>query len=224
MKIKYNIYFISLILVIAIIDCQKFQNQKQLEQGIKNYQRIISLSPSTTEILFALGLNDKIIGVTRFCQYPPEANKKMDVGGYLDPNYEAIAMLESDLVVILPEQDKVKDYLDQLGINHITVNNKTIADILNSIKEIGDLVQATAKAESLITEIKGKIDAIASQTKKLQKPKVLICIGRNFGTGNLEDVYFAGRNTFYDELIITAGGINAIDKHVLPILCFLLKA
>lgn len=212
MKLKHNFYFLPLIFMLFVSACQNTETQQQAKQSVPNYQRIISLSPSTTEILFALGLSDKVIGVTRYCNYPPEARDKEKVGGYLDPNYEAIALLKPDVVIILPEHENVKEYLDQLSIHHFTVNNKTIADILLSIQKIGNLTNTGAKADSLVNSIQNEIDAISIKTKNLLKPKVMICIGRHSEADNIEDAYFAGRKTFYDQLIETAGGVNAIDK------------
>ena len=208
---KYQL-ILSLIHILLIISCQRTENQANENQTFNNYQRIISLSPSTTEILFALGLGEKLVGVTRFCTYPPEAQQKPNVGGYLDPNYEAIALLNSDLVIILPEQESIKNYLQELGINNLIVNNKTCEDILKSIRIIGDTCGATAEADSIIKHIEQKIDTIRNTTAQSPKPKVLICIGRSLGTGNLEDIYFAGRNTSYDEIINIAGGKNAFEN------------
>ncbi len=177
----------------------------------ENYQRIISLSPSTTETLFAIGLGNKIVGRSRFCNYPPEAKKIPEVGGYVDPNYEAMIMLNPDLIILLPEQEKTKQHLDNLNIKFLEVNNKTISDILTTIKTIGKVCKAESQANSLLQELNKEINVIKKKTEKLHKPKVIISIGRTLGTGTIKDVYIAGKNTFYDELIALAGGTNAIS-------------
>jgi iron complex transport system substrate-binding protein len=161
--------------------------------------------------LFALGLGDKVVGRTRFCNYPVEAKKITEVGGYIDLNYEAMIALKPDLVILLPEQEKVKQYLNELDIKHLTVNNKTISDIKNTIKTIGNICSAQVNANSLLSKIKSTIEKIKSKTKGVEKPKVIISIGRTPGTNGVKDVYIAGENTSYDELINIAGGINAFD-------------
>jgi len=170
------------------------------------------MSPSITETLFALGLGNRVVGVTRFCNYPPEAREKKHVGGYMDPNYEAIAMLEPDLVILLPEQEKTRDYLKDLGINYLVVNNKKISDIIDTIETIGTTCNVKEIAEELVVHIDARIKRIQEQTKDLPRPRVLISIGRTVGSGSLEDVYIAGGKTFYDELLGYAGGSNAFAK------------
>jgi iron complex transport system substrate-binding protein len=176
------------------------------------YKRIVSLSPSTTEALFALGLGEKVVGVTSFCNYPPEVKGKIRVGGYFNPNYEAMAALEPDIVIILPEQENVKNFLTELELKHLTVNNKTIHDILSAIKIIGKECGAEKRARELITTIKSRIKKIQEKTINLSHPTVLISVGRTMGSGSLKDVYIAGKNTYYDELINYAGGRNAYEN------------
>lgn len=176
-----------------------------------NYERIISLSPSTTETLFALGLGNKVVGRTRFCNYPPEAKLIKEVGGYVDPNYEAMVSLNPDLVILLPEQEKVKEYLTDLRINYLEVNNKTVSNILSTIKTISDTCSAVAEGKEILRNISSTIKKIKDKTKNSSKPKVIISIGRTPETKSVKDVYIAGKNTFYDELISLAGGINAFE-------------
>jgi len=202
------------LLVVAIIFADLFSSSNS-EEVIKNtnskIERIISLSPSTTETLFALGLGDKAVGRTRFCNYPPEAKLVKEVGGYVDPNYEAMIALNPDLVILLPEHEKVKQYLSDLKINYLEVSNKTIPNILNTIKVIGNTCSVEVKSERLLIELNSTIEKIRTKTNNLNKPKVIISIGRTPGTKSIRDVYIAGKNTFYDEVISLAGGINAFE-------------
>ena len=205
MNRKIFLPFLLLQIILLCCNCQKSEFPKTNQ----TCRRIISLSPSTTEILFALGLGDRVAGVTRFCNYPPEAQTKPKVGGYLDPNYEAIAILKPDIVILLPEHENVRNYLQELGINFLTVNNKKVDDIIQSIQTIGCLCGVKNKADSLITNIEQRIKAVKSKSTQTNKPKIMICIGRTAGAGTLEEVYIAGKNTFYDELVNISGGENA---------------
>ncbi len=173
------------------------------------YHRIVSLAPNITETLYALGCGERVVGVSRFCDHPPEALEKPKVGGYFDPNYEAVAALRPDLVLLLPEQSGAREYLDELGIPHETVKNRTVARILDTIRRIGELCDASMRADSLVTNIETRMRAIAAKTAGRERPAVLISIGRTLGTGTLKDVYIAGKGTHYDELIGLAGGTNA---------------
>ncbi len=212
-------YFTFTLFILAVIVCGYFLigpplPPKAAENSSANYtyKRIVSLSPSTTETLFALGLGEKVVGVTSFCNYPPEVKGKARVGGYFNPNYEAMAALEPDLVIILPEQENVKNFLDELGLKHLTVNNKTIPDILSAIKTIGKECDVEKRANELIATINSRIIKIQEKTINLPRPAVLISIGRTMGSGSLKDVYIAGKNTYYDELINYAGGRNAYEN------------
>ena len=173
--------------------------------------RIVSLSPNITETLFALGLGERTVSVTRFCRYPPEAREIAKVGGYLDPNYEAIAALRPDMVFLLPEHEAARTYLDEFDIRHRTVNNKTVSQILDAIQTIGTTCGADGRAEELATSIRSRMNAVRERAHGFPRPRVLISIGRSFGGGALEEVYVAGKNTSYDELISIAGGENAYE-------------
>ena len=179
------------------------------------YNRIISLSPGITETLFALGAGNRVIGVTRFCKYPPEAQEKEDVGGYLDPNFEAIAALNPDCVFVLHEQEEVHKYLYELQLKFVTVRDETLEDILDSVRTIGEVCGVEEKAGDIIAHIESRMQTVKDVTGGLPRVKVLISVGRNPGTGSLEDVYCAGRNTLYDELITCAGAVNAYDGHTI---------
>jgi iron complex transport system substrate-binding protein len=142
----------------------------------------------------------------------------MDIGGFLDLNYEAIITLKPDLVILLPEHRKAKDYLAEFGIKTIEVDNKTIADILGAIKIIGDSCYAKTEATNLLVNINKRIESIKKKTAHLQKPSTLVSISRVFGIGTLKDVYVAGVPTYFNEIIEMAGGINAYknDKIAYP--------
>jgi len=175
----------------------------------KAYRRIVSLSPSITESLFALGLGDRVVGVTSFCDYPPEALAKSKVGGYYDLNYEAIVALEPDLVVCLPEHEGRLADLDRLNLPHLTVDHRRVEAILESLATLGRVCGASERARELVQGIRGRIAAVDSRVIDGARPRVLLSVGRNTGSAAIDDVYIAGRGGFYDEMIVLAGGINA---------------
>jgi iron complex transport system substrate-binding protein len=173
------------------------------------YERMVSLAPSITETLFALGLGDKVVGVTRYCDYPPEARSKQNVGGYYDPNYEAILALEPDLVILLPEHEKPREYLKQRGIRTLTVNHKSTQGILESIRRIGDIGGVPERAETLVGDIEKRIETVTRRVKNLPRSRVMVGVGRDIDSGKIADVYIAGNAGWYSELIDMAGGSNA---------------
>ena len=178
-------------------------------------ERIISMAPSVTEVLFALEQGDKVVGVTRYCDYPPEALEKTAIGGFLDPNYEAVVALKPDLVVLLPIHTDAQLRMEQLGIRTLTVEHRTLDGILESITIIGDASGSRSEAESMLADIRTRMSHIEKITDNLPRPTILLSAGRGMGTGKLEEVYVAGKNQWYDEVITLAGGRNAFTDETI---------
>jgi iron complex transport system substrate-binding protein len=167
---------------------------------------VISFAPSITETLFALGLGDRVAGVTRYCKYPPAVKSLPQIGGYVDPNFEMILSLRPDLVLLLKEHSSLADFLRKNGISYKTIDNESFDAILQSFRTIGGLFGKTKEADSLVASIKAEI----VETPALNRPKILLCIGRDSpGSGAIAKVYVAGPKSFYSRLINYAGGTNA---------------
>ncbi|MFO7821383.1 MAG: helical backbone metal receptor [Lentisphaeria bacterium] len=177
--------------------------------------RIISMAPSLTEMLFALGLGDRVIGVTKFRQSPPEALNKPVIGGFYDANYEKIVRLNPTLVVLLEAHDEAQKKFDVLGIKYLEVDNHSTEDILESLVAIGKRCDAEDAARQIVRSITQRINQVrrtaAEQDKSL---RVLICIGRAMGSGQVKDAYLAGPGTIYDELLGIAGAENAYSGRI----------
>ncbi|PHS68530.1 MAG: ABC transporter substrate-binding protein [Methylophaga sp.] len=175
-------------------------------------QRIITLAPSITETVFALDLGDSVVGVTDYCDYPPTASKLPKVGGFINPNFEAILSLQPDLVILLSQHQKVIQQLSQLNIPTLAVDNSTLKGITESIKTIGQATDQTKQSAQLLANIDQKINYIQSKTAHLSKPSVLISMGHSLGGEQLNTVYIAGQNDFYNDLISLAGGQNVYQQ------------
>jgi len=182
--------------------------------------RIVSLAPNITEMLFALGLGKMVAGVTRYCDYPIEAVGKTKVGGYYDPNYEAIFSLKPDLVVMLQEHEEPQKKIPAMGLNILVLNNKTVDDILNSITVIGETCGVKKRAEEIVRGLKDRIKRIGELTKTLARPTVMVSVGRGMASNSIKNVYIAGKNGYYDELITLAGGVNVYqtEKIAFPVI------
>ncbi len=173
------------------------------------YQRIISLAPSITEILYALDLGDQVIGVTRYCEYPKTAQAKEKIGGFYDMNYEKILSLKPDLIIMLKSHAKIAQDLKKFALPIQTADHHSIAGIIDSILQIGSICGKKEKAEQLVQSIQTEMDRIADEKNIEYKPKILIVVGREIGLGQVRDSYIAGQDEFYDEMIQIAGGQNA---------------
>ncbi len=178
----------------------------------KEYQRIISMAPSITETLFTLGIGEQVVGVTRYCDYPPEATEKTSIGGYVDPNYEAMVSVKPDLAIMLEEHKEARKFMEERHIDVLVVNNKEIDDIMESIEKIGVTCGVEDRAKKLLSGINSKIRKIKKKTEGLERPRVLIAVGRDLAAKRLGNVCIAGKNGFYDEMVHMAGGVNAYTK------------
>ena len=168
-------------------------------------ERIISLAPSNTEILFALGLGNRVVGVTDFCDYPPEALAKEKVGGPWTPDAEKIVALNPDLVLAagINPIDLI-DILDGLGITVFGIEATDLDDILNDIRTVGQIADKEAEANALTDEMQNQIDAVTDETTGLateEKP-------RTFHICYHEPIWTCGQDTFIHNLIEDAGGVN----------------
>ena len=183
-------------------------------------QRIVSLAPSNTEILFALGLGSKVVGVTEFCDYPPkvlERVKKGDIaviGGFADPSIERIVASSPDLVLAGTSlQEKVVKDLEEKGITVIALDPKKVDQILADIRLVGEACGKLEEAENLIDEMQRVIDAVVSKTENVTyRPRVYYEVW-------YEPLYTIGPGTWQSELIKMAGGVNifADAKEAYPI-------
>jgi iron complex transport system substrate-binding protein len=174
-----------------------------------NPDRVVSLAPSLTEILFALGLGDKIVGVTLNSDYPPEAEKKTKVGTFWQPDTEAVIAAKPDLVVTLQigQQKSVADSLNRLGYRVLALKIESIEELFTAIQKIGTATGSKQRADELIENISGQLNYLKSKYSSTNKPRVLWVL-------QTEPLRVAGRNTFINELIELLGGENAIGPTI----------
>jgi iron complex transport system substrate-binding protein len=176
-------------------------------------QRVVSLSPNVTEIIYGLGAWDKIVGVTMYSDFPPEAKTIPKVGGWVNPNLEAIVKLKPDLVIFMTDQDSIfGDNIRKLGLNTLSIDsNNSIKDIQNSIRQLGKILQKEQEARDLAAKIRSNFEEMSSKTSGVPKKRVLFVVGRNPGT--LEDIYVIGRDNYINEIINLAGGKNVVKSN-----------
>lgn len=168
-------------------------------------QRIISLSPSATEVLWGVGAFPRVVAVSDYDDFPPEVKDLPKIGGWSNTNLEQVASLKPDLIVLTQSQSPmIKDKLDALGVPVLVVPSYTLADALASITQIGAAVGADDAARKLRDETQNKLDAVRAATQNLSRPRVLCVVDRVPGT--LRGLYTATKGSFIVELIEAAGG------------------
>ena len=173
-------------------------------------QRIISTSPSITEILFELGLQDRIVAVTDFCIYPEEACQLPSIGGVLNPDIETIVSLAPDLIILQSDSAKVKKNIKSLGIPTLSIQVRTISDIFESINRLGKELNCQEAAKKLLLLLKNKINSFKQRLAGQLPKKVLLLLGDS--SDPARDLYAVGPGTFLNELLVLSGGKNILKN------------
>ncbi len=177
-------------------------------------QRIVSTAPSITEMLYALGLGDRVVGVTRFCRYPPEAQLKPKIGDYINPDLEAIAALKPDLVIVQTNPVRLRERLANMHLASIEVDQQNIAAIYESIRAVGDAAGVPDRAAKLIGSIRAGLDAVRVRAAAYQPVRMMFVVGRS--QGRLDGLVVVGRASFLNDVIRIAGGANIFNDALAP--------
>jgi iron complex transport system substrate-binding protein len=168
-------------------------------------ERIVSLAPSNTEILFALGLGDKVVGVTKSCDYPAEALEKPKIGGFSTPNLEEIVALSPDLVIAAPRhEDEFIPQLEEKGIKVLGLNPRNFETILGAITLVGEVTGKDKEAAQVVAEMESRIKAVTDKVSGLaenERPAVFYLTWH-------DPLKTSGAESLADELIDKAGGVN----------------
>jgi ABC-type Fe3+-hydroxamate transport system substrate-binding protein len=168
-------------------------------------QRIISLSPSVTEILYGVGAFDRVVAVSTFCDYPPEVEKLPRVGGWTNTNLEQVLSLSPDLVIFTDAQAPlVENRLRSLEIHTLAVESQTLEDIFDGVETIGRAVGNASQAATLNSQLRAELEDVSKRTAGLPRPSVLVVVDRLPGT--LRDVYVATGHSYLTSLVTIAGG------------------
>ncbi len=175
----------------------------------KPAEKIVSLAPSNTEIVFAVGAGDKLIGRTDYCNFPPEASSVESIAGYSTPNIDAIVLLDPDIVLATGAHNQYGGTadLEDLGLTVVTLAPESLSDILGNITMVGTLTGNDTEAAQVVADMQSRIDFISDRTAGLsegQKPQVLHVTWH-------DPLWTAGSGTFIQEIIELAGGVNIFD-------------
>ncbi len=176
-------------------------------------QRIVALAPSITEIIFALGRQGRLKGITQYSNYPAEAAGLPKVGSYVRLDLERIVALNPDLCIAIKDGNPkgTIDRLQSLDIPVFAVNPRNLDTMMQTIQSIGGILNASAKAQTVVQDMQSRIQRVEALVSRIDhRPRVFIQIG-------ISPIISAGTNTFIHELIVRAGGINvASGKKAYP--------
>ncbi len=171
-------------------------------------QRIISMSPSITETLFALGVGNRVVGVTDFCSYPKEACALPKIGGLLNPSVETWITLKPDLIIYQEDSHKLRINAKNLSIRTLAVSMTRLQNILETIKTFGEVLGCETDAQALIEQLQSGIQRQQVRLRNVPKKTALLILGDGSNPGGA--LYAVGRSTFLGELLELAGGENIL--------------
>jgi cobalamin transport system substrate-binding protein len=175
-------------------------------------RRIISIIPSTTEMLFAMGAGSRVIAVGTYDSYPPEAQKLPRVGALIDPNVEQILQMRPDLVVVYGTQTELKRRLERANIPYYSYAHQGLADIFSTIRALAMRVGVTSAGEALASRLERQLADIRVRVAGRPRPKTLLVFGRE--PGSLRNIDASGGEGFLHDMVETAGGTDALaDIH-----------
>ena len=173
-------------------------------------QRIISLIPAVTEILFAIGAGPQVVAVSSFDEYPPEVKNLQRVGALLDPDLERILSLRPDLVVVYGSQLDLMKQLERAGISAYNYRHAALPDVSRTIREVGDRVGHAAEAEALIKKIDAQMTSIRQRVSGRSRPRTMLVVGREIGA--LRGIYASGGYGFLHDMLEAAGGDDVFRR------------
>jgi iron complex transport system substrate-binding protein len=211
---KFATSLLSVVIIFGWVSaplCVTFKDALGREVTLKGEpRRIVALAPSLTEIIYFLGLGDRVVGVTKFSYFPPEAAHKPRVGTYIDLNVEKVISLSPDLVIGTADgnQPGVVDLLEQAGIAVFIVNPRNIRQAIDTVATVGRLCGVPKRANTLSTQLAQRVDRIINKTKSKRKPLVFLQI-------NLRPIMTVNKDTFLHDLIQLAGGNNMTKEETI---------
>jgi iron complex transport system substrate-binding protein len=174
-------------------------------------RRIVSLTPALTEILFAVGAGDRVVGVTQYCDFPPEAKTRTKIGGYVNPSVEAVLALKPDLVLVSPGPGNrdAAQAMRRAGLRLEIVPAETLEESLAAIESVARFAGTEALGRDLAARVRTRLDAVARRVAGMPRVRTLFCI-------QTDPIIAAGRDTLPSQLLELAGGTNVVEPARYP--------
>jgi iron complex transport system substrate-binding protein len=204
----FIVYFFASLLFV-LLDLEVFAGEALPQAAVP--RKVVSLAPSVTETLFALGFGDRLVGVTTYCDYPVEAQRLPKIGGFMNPSLEVIVAKNPDVVIgvnTATDPAKAKE-MERLGLRVTLISVASLSDILSGIKSIARLMGSPQTGEKLVVKIDANIQAIKKRVAAAPRRRVLLAVG-------IRPLVVVGGRNFIDELITLAGGENIAGNATQP--------
>ena len=166
--------------------------------------RVVSLSPALTEILYAIGAGDRLVGISDFTIFPPEALELPSCGGQMNPNLELITSLDPDLIIYQGDHELVRDFCAAQGRTAWSHDLDSLDDLLTILRELGELLDRPAAGAAAAEQLQRELAAVRERAARYPRISVFVCVGRQ--PDRLGGLTTCGPGSFLDELVTLAGG------------------
>ncbi len=196
--------FFTLAIAFLALGSDPIQGGARLQTPVP--QRIISLVPALTEMLFAIGAGPQVVAVSSFDRYPPETASRPKVGALLDPDVERIFSLTPDLVAIYGSQADLRRQLERASIRIYDYRHAGLADVLTTLRALGGVTGHAPEAARVAGDIERRLAAVSARVGPLRRPRTLLVFGRE--PGSLRNMYVSGGRGFLHDMLVVAGGDN----------------
>ena len=178
--------------------------------GAERPARIVSLVPAVSEMIFAMGAGDRLVGVSNYDRFPPDVARIPHVGGLIDPDTERIITLRPDLVVVYATQKELIERLDRASIPYYLYEHRALPDIITTVRTIGARIGSTTRADALASSMERALADIRAATSRQPRPSTLLVFGRD--PASLRNVYASGGYGFLHDMLEIAGGANVFGE------------
>lgn len=183
----------------------------EVESGpARGPQRIVAIGPNSAEVICALGACDRLVGVSKYCVYPPELLRRPQVGGLFDPDLERIITLRPDLIVTRGRSEAIRKLSANLGVAVYEDESDSFAGIETCVRDLGRLLDRAEEAEATVAAFRAGLDGCRQRVLGRPRPRVMVTISRR--ADGLRDVLTTGRGTFLTEMVEAAGGVNVFGN------------
>ncbi|GHV45962.1 putative ABC transporter substrate-binding lipoprotein YvrC [Synergistales bacterium] len=204
-----KIYKSLFLILAALLFCAA--RYSQAEDDMAASARILSLAPVATEILFDLGIGERVVGVTEYCTWPPEAKSKTNIGEMMNVNMEVVASLKPDIVALSNMNVHLRGQFEAFGIPVVVVYQDDFEQICGSILRVGEVCGVAAAARLRVEALRKEVSDLSAKGKS--GARVLIAVGRDQDE-SFRAIYVAGPLSFYNNLLAEAGAENAFTGNV----------
>ena len=197
---------IAAVVALALAACGAAPDERVPADEAARPQRIVSIIPATTEMLFAMGAGPRIVGVGSFDRFPPDVEQIPRVGGLIDPNTERILSLRPDLVIVYGTQTALSEQLERANIPMFVYEHQGLPDIMATVRSLGARVGAAKEAEAFAARMEQTLSNIRASVAGRPRPRTLLVFGRDPAT--LRNINASGGYGFLADLLEVAGGEN----------------